>query len=297
RRWCQPGAGLVRPRSADAADGFGVGAGAGLRAALRDHRRRRHRGRAGADPALARPGRARPGQRARRGAAARAPAAAAPGAGRGRAAGVRRRDEGTARDPAAATAEFRNPGHLAVRRRRARRLRGRRGGRAADRAGRAAAGDPAGAHRPGVRTRGGDAMSGSGAGAMLDVRDIRVAYPTPAGPRVVVDGLSLALVRGEVGCLLGPSGCGKTTVLRAIAGFEPLQAGSVSLDGRPLSSPELTLAPEQRGIGMMFQDYALFPHLDVARNVGFGLSRRPRREREARVAEVLELVGLPDRAD
>ena len=140
-------------------------------------------------------------------------------------------------------------------------------------------------------------MSGSGAGAMLDVQDIRVAYPTPAGPRVVVDGLSLALVRGEVGCLLGPSGCGKTTVLRAIAGFEPLQAGSVSLDGRPLSSPELTLAPEQRGIGMMFQDYALFPHLDVARNVGFGLSRRPRREREARVAEVLELVGLPDRAD
>ena len=140
-------------------------------------------------------------------------------------------------------------------------------------------------------------MSGSGKGAMLDVRDIQVAYPTPAGPRVVVDGLSLALVRGEVGCLLGPSGCGKTTVLRAIAGFEPLQAGSVSLDGRPLSSPALTVAPEQRGIGMMFQDYALFPHLDVARNVGFGLSRRPRREREARVAEVLELVGLPDRAD
>src|SRR5690606_16812859 len=101
----------------------------------------------------------------------------------------------------------------------------------------------------------------------------------------------------EVGCLLGPSGCGKTTVLRAIAGFEPLQAGSVSLDCRPLSSPALALPPEQRGIGMMFQDYALFPHLDVARNVGFGLARRPRREREARVAEVLELVGLHDRAD
>ena len=131
---------------------------------------------------------------------------------------------------------------------------------------------------------------------MLDVREIRVSYPAPAGPRVVVDGLSLALARGEIGCLLGASGCGKTTVLRAIAGFEPLQAGSVALDGRLLSSTTQMLAPERRGVGMMFQDYALFPHLDVARNVGFGLSRQPRREREARVAEVLELVGLPDRA-
>ena len=140
-------------------------------------------------------------------------------------------------------------------------------------------------------------MSGTGAAAMLQVGDIRVAYPTPAGPRTVVDGLSLSLARGEVGCLLGPSGCGKTTVLRAIAGFEPLQSGQVVLDGRMLSATGSTVPPEQRGIGMMFQDYALFPHLDVARNVGFGLVRRPRREREARVAEVLELVGLPDRAN
>jgi iron(III) transport system ATP-binding protein len=132
--------------------------------------------------------------------------------------------------------------------------------------------------------------------AMLDVQGIGVAYPVPGGARTVVDGLSLQLARGEVGCLLGPSGCGKTTVLRAIAGFEPLQAGQVLLDGQLLSSAALTLPPERRGVGMMFQDYALFPHLDVARNVGFGLSRRPRREREARVAEVLELVGLPDRA-
>ena len=132
--------------------------------------------------------------------------------------------------------------------------------------------------------------------AMLDVCGIRVSYPTPAGPRVVVDGLSLALARGEVGCLLGASGCGKTTVLRAIAGFEPLQAGTVALDGQLISSTTQMLPPERRGVGMMFQDYALFPHLDVARNVGFGLSRQPRREREARVAEVLELVGLPDRA-
>ncbi|WP_222434265.1 ABC transporter ATP-binding protein [Luteimonas wenzhouensis] len=140
-------------------------------------------------------------------------------------------------------------------------------------------------------------MSADATVPMLAVRGIRVAYPGPAGPRVVVDGLSLALAHGEIGCLLGPSGCGKTTVLRAIAGFEPLQAGSILLDGRPLSSAGRTVPPELRGIGMMFQDYALFPHLDVAANVGFGLSRRPRREREARVAEVLQLVGLPDRAD
>jgi len=140
-------------------------------------------------------------------------------------------------------------------------------------------------------------MSLDAKGVMLEVDDIRVSYPTPAGPRVAVDGLSLSLVHGEVGCLLGPSGCGKTTVLRAIAGFEPLQAGAVRLDGQLLSSPGRAVPPERRGIGMMFQDYALFPHLDVAANVGFGLARRPRREREARVAEVLELVGLPDRAD
>lgn len=133
--------------------------------------------------------------------------------------------------------------------------------------------------------------------AMLELQGIGVSYPAPSGTRTVVDGLSLRLARGEIGCLLGRSGCGKTTVLRAVAGFEPLQAGEVRLDGRVLSSPGRTLPPEQRGVGMMFQDYALFPHLDVAGNVGFGLSRMPRRERRARVAEVLELVGLPDRAD
>jgi iron(III) transport system ATP-binding protein len=140
-------------------------------------------------------------------------------------------------------------------------------------------------------------VNGDAQAPMLELRGIRVAYPAPGGPRVVVDGLSLALGRGAIGCLLGPSGCGKTTVLRAIAGFEPVQAGSVVLDGAVLSSPGTTVPPERRGIGMMFQDYALFPHLDVAGNVGFGLSRRSRRGRAARVAEVLALVGLSDRAD
>ncbi|TYT27301.1 ABC transporter ATP-binding protein [Luteimonas viscosa] len=132
--------------------------------------------------------------------------------------------------------------------------------------------------------------------AMLRLDDIRVAYPAAGGERTVVERLSLVLAKGEIGCLLGASGCGKTTVLRAIAGFEPLRAGRIELDGQVLSTPTTTLPPEHRGIGMMFQDYALFPHLDVAGNVGFGLAGRPRAARNARIAEVLALVGLPERA-
>ena len=130
---------------------------------------------------------------------------------------------------------------------------------------------------------------------MLELDAIRVGYPAQGGLHVVVDTLSLQLQAGEIGCLLGASGCGKTTVLRAIAGFEPLQAGRIVLDGALLSSAATMVPPERRGVGMMFQDYALFPHLDVAGNVGFGLAKQSRAVRDARVAEVLELVGLPDR--
>ena len=131
---------------------------------------------------------------------------------------------------------------------------------------------------------------------MLELDAIGVAYPQARGERVVVEGLSLSLVRGTIGCLLGASGCGKTTVLRAIAGFEPLRAGRVLLGGRELSGPGASLPPERRGVGMMFQDYALFPHLDVAGNVGFGLARQPRAVRAARIAQMLDLVGLGERA-
>lgn len=129
---------------------------------------------------------------------------------------------------------------------------------------------------------------------MLEIEGIRAGYPAKGGLHVVVDGLSLTLQAGEIGCLLGASGCGKTTVLRAVAGFEPIHAGRIVLDGETLASRDVMLSPEQRRVGMMFQDYALFPHLDVAGNVGFGLSRQSRDERSRRVAEVLALVGLGD---
>lgn len=132
--------------------------------------------------------------------------------------------------------------------------------------------------------------------ALLQLESIRVAYPLPRGALAAVDGLSLSLRAGGIGALLGASGCGKTTALRAIAGFEPVRAGRIVLAGTTLSTEASTVPAERRGIGMMFQDYALFPHLDAAANVGFGLAHAPRDERRARVAEMLALVGLPDAA-
>ena len=127
---------------------------------------------------------------------------------------------------------------------------------------------------------------------VLRLDGIRVGYPAPGGVKVVVDGLSLELQAGGIGCLLGASGCGKTTVLRAIAGFEPLLAGSLELQGKRIADAGTGLPPEQRRVGMMFQDYALFPHLDVAANVGFGLQGGSRAHRAGRVRELLALVGL-----
>lgn len=105
---------------------------------------------------------------------------------------------------------------------------------------------------------------------------------------LAVDGVSLELARGEVLALLGPSGCGKTTLLRLIAGFEGLEAGSVEIAGRKVSGDGCWVAPELRCLGMVFQDYALFPHLTVAQNVGFGL----RKSRGNAVEGLLKLVGL-----
>ena len=120
----------------------------------------------------------------------------------------------------------------------------------------------------------------------MAVQDLSLGY----GGKTVVSALSFSLPRGVIACLLGPSGCGKTSVLRALAGFEPITAGRVTLDGRTLTEPGRMVPPEQRRIGMVFQDYALFPHLSVARNVGFGLQGHA--QAEQRVREMLDTVGL-----
>ena len=106
--------------------------------------------------------------------------------------------------------------------------------------------------------------------------------------------MSLGLRAGDIGVLIGPSGCGKTSLLRAVAGLERPTAGRVVLDGEVLADPAAgtQLAPERRRIGMVFQDYALFPHLSVADNVAFGIAGQPRPAREARVQQMLDLVGL-----
>ncbi len=126
----------------------------------------------------------------------------------------------------------------------------------------------------------------------LELKSLTLGYRTREGVQTVLHELSLQLANGEIASLLGPSGCGKTTVLRAIAGFQPVQSGQILLHGREVSSATLHLPPEKRNIGMVFQDYALFPHLDVAGNVGFGLHGLPRRAREDRVAQMLALVGM-----
>ncbi|MBY0336988.1 MAG: ABC transporter ATP-binding protein [Acetobacteraceae bacterium] len=118
----------------------------------------------------------------------------------------------------------------------------------------------------------------------LRLTDIRHAY----GPKQVLRGVTLEVAPGEILCLLGPSGDGKTTLLRLVAGLETLQHGSIALNGQDLGP----LPPEQRNVGFVFQDYALFPHLTVAENVAFGLRKLPRGDRPWRVAEALARVGL-----
>ena len=124
----------------------------------------------------------------------------------------------------------------------------------------------------------------------LSVNQLCIRYPGGAAP--AVDGVSLALRAGDIGVLIGPSGCGKTTLLRAVAGLERAHSGTIAMAGETVSAAATHVPAELRRIGMVFQDYALFPHLDVGRNVGFGIAQLPKAERAQRVAEVLALVGL-----
>jgi iron(III) transport system ATP-binding protein len=123
---------------------------------------------------------------------------------------------------------------------------------------------------------------------LLEISGVQHGYN---GRRVLSD-FSLVLARGQIGCVLGPSGCGKTTALRCIAGFENIAAGSITVSGKEVSRPGRSVPPEDRRVGMVFQDYALFPHLTVADNVGFGLHRLAPSERAQRIAQTLEMIGM-----
>lgn len=109
----------------------------------------------------------------------------------------------------------------------------------------------------------------------------------------ILDQVNLKLNPGEIGCLLGPSGCGKTTLLRCIAGLHSLHSGEIHLDNKIISSSTKHRVPEKRNIGMVFQDYALFPHMTVADNIAFGIQKLVKQEQKNRIEKLLQLVGLP----
>ena len=129
----------------------------------------------------------------------------------------------------------------------------------------------------------------------LTLHQVDVRYP--GQQKSAVQGVSLNLEAGQIGVLIGPSGCGKTSLLRAIAGLEPVSAGTIQLSDRTVSRVGYTAAPENRRMGMVFQDYALFPHLSVAGNIAFGLHGQSAANKSLRIQEVLQLVGLADVKD
>ncbi|HWI64619.1 MAG TPA: ABC transporter ATP-binding protein [Symbiobacteriaceae bacterium] len=125
---------------------------------------------------------------------------------------------------------------------------------------------------------------------VVDVKDLFFAYPGSKTP--VIKGLSFAVEDRAIAGILGPSGSGKSTLLRIVAGLEVPSAGSVTIAGRTVVDARTFVLPECRGVGMVFQDYGLFPHLTVAQNIEFGLHRLSREQRRARVQEMADLVQL-----
>jgi iron(III) transport system ATP-binding protein len=126
--------------------------------------------------------------------------------------------------------------------------------------------------------------------SLLSLEQVTKYYPSQTLP--AVDHLSLELEKGEILALIGPSGCGKTTTLRLIAGFERPDAGSVEIDSKTMAHGQVFVPPEQRGVGVVFQEYTLFPHLTVEDNILFGLRKLRAQERTQRLGEMLEMVGL-----
>lgn len=131
---------------------------------------------------------------------------------------------------------------------------------------------------------------------MLSLANIHHAFTRNGRVTHILNGLHFQLAAGEIGCLLGPSGCGKTTALRLIAGLETLQQGRIELAGTCVADNQQHTPTQKRGIGLVFQDYALFPHLSVSENIGFGLHAWPKAERAARIHSLLHLVGLTHEA-
>lgn len=128
---------------------------------------------------------------------------------------------------------------------------------------------------------------------MLTVKHLSVEFDK----KIILNDVNFSLQTGEIACLLGASGCGKTTILRCLSGFETPKSGTMMLDGRTLFNDTTNVAAHQRHIGMVFQDYALFPHLTVAKNIGFGLNELSHSEKNARIDELLTLVNLSEYKD
>ena len=127
---------------------------------------------------------------------------------------------------------------------------------------------------------------------LLKIDAISLSFASKESEVSVLKRYSLTLQAGETVCILGPSGCGKSSLLRAIAGFETIDAGTIYLNDTLLSSATHIVAPEHRRVGFMFQDYALFPHLNVADNIGFGLKKLSPQARAQQVHAMLTLVDL-----
>ena len=138
-------------------------------------------------------------------------------------------------------------------------------------------------------------MNRSGAAGAIHLEQVQTRYHPDEPP--VLNGFNLQVQEGEIVCLLGPSGVGKTTALRVIAGFERVINGYVRLGGRLVGSPFLHIPPHQRALGLVFQSYALFPHLSVGQNVQFGIKKVSDSAKRRRTLEILEMCGISEYAD